>query len=178
MKAPERIETPRLLLCRPGHDDAPEIYARYGSDPEVTRYMSFPTHRTPNDAHLFVSASDEEWARWPAGPFLVRLRADNTLIGGTGLHFETPHRAMTGYILAKDAWGKGFATEVLGAIVDLARSLGVIRLYSYCHTEHERSCRVLEKCGFAREGVLRSFTRFPNLPGTRPLDVVNFARIL
>lgn len=178
MNAPPRIETSRLVLHRPVPDDAPEIFARYASDSETTLYMAFPTHRTPNDARTFISMSDREWETWPAGPFLIRSRADGLLLGSTGLHFETPYRAMTGYILARDAWGHGYATEALGAIVGLARSLGVRRLYAICHTDHERSWKVLERCGFAREGILRAFTKFPNLASKSPADVFSYAVIL
>jgi N-acetylglutamate synthase-like GNAT family acetyltransferase len=44
--------------------------------------------------------------------------------------FETPYRAQTGYVLAKHAWGRGYATEALGAMTALARQAGVRRLYA------------------------------------------------
>lgn len=178
MKAPEQIETSRLILHRPRRADAGEIFSRYASDPGVTTYMSFPTHRTPDDAHTFLSASDAEWECWPAGPYLMRLKGDNTLVGGTGLHFEAPYRAMTGYILAKDCWGKGYAQEGLRAMIDVARATGVRRLYAVCHTGHERSWRVLERCGFAREGILRAHTVFPNVGSGQPEDVFSYGLIL
>jgi RimJ/RimL family protein N-acetyltransferase len=178
MKAPEQIETSRLILHRPCRADAGEIFSRYASDPGVTTYMSFPTHCTLDDAYAFLSASDAEWEHWPAGPYLMRLRADDTLVGGTGLHFETSYRAMTGYILAKDSWGKGFAQEGLQAMIGVARTAGVRRLYAVCHTGHERSWRVLERCGFGREGILRAHTVFPNLASGRPEDVFSYALIL
>jgi RimJ/RimL family protein N-acetyltransferase len=37
-------------------------------------------------------------------------RHDGSLLGGAGLAFETSERAMTGYVLARDVWGKGYAT--------------------------------------------------------------------
>ena len=81
-------------------------------------------------------------------------------------------------VFAKDAWGKGYATEALRAIVDVARTIGVVRLYALCHTEHVVSSRVLEKCGFAREGVFRRHTEFPNLRPGEPADVFCYALIL
>ena len=38
----EPVETERLVLRRPTAADAPAIFARYASDPEVTRYMAWP----------------------------------------------------------------------------------------------------------------------------------------
>jgi len=34
-----------------------------------------------------------------------------SLLGSTGLEFETTTRAQTGYVLATDAWGRGYATK-------------------------------------------------------------------
>jgi len=88
------------------------------------------------------------------------------------------YRAMTGYVLARDAGGRGNATEALGAMVETARMLGVRRLYALCHHEHRASARVLEKCGFMREGVPRSYSEFPNLKPGEPQDVLSCAVLL
>ena len=72
------------------------------------------------------------------------------------------------YALAKDAWGKGFATEALAAVIDVAGRIGVTRLLALCHPEHRPSRRVLEKCGFVREGAWTRQVEFPNLlPGVQ-----------
>jgi RimJ/RimL family protein N-acetyltransferase len=85
---------------------------------------------------------------------------------------------LTGYVLAKDAWGAGIATETLGAMVALAQGLGVRRLYALCHPGHGASVRVLEKGGFSREGLLRRYAVFPNLPLSDPGDALCYARVL
>src|SRR5512134_1638947 len=112
-KAPERVETDRLILRRPRLADAEAVFARYASDREVSRYMAWRLHESPDTTRLFLQFSDDEWTRWPAGPYLVESRADGRLLGGTGFAFETPYRASVGYVLAKDAWGRGFATEAM-----------------------------------------------------------------
>lgn len=74
--------------------------------------------------------------------------------------------ATTGYVLAQDSWGRGYATEALGAMVALARDLAIDRLSALCHADHLASARVLEKCGFQMEARLEGFAEFPNLkPG-------------
>ena len=65
----EILETERLLLRRPRQADEPAIFSRYASDPEATRYMAWPTHRSLDDTRAFLDLSDDVWARWPeAGP--------------------------------------------------------------------------------------------------------------
>lgn len=97
-------------------------------------------------------------------------------MGGTGLAFESPTVASTGYVLARDAWGKGYATEALAAIVAIAQNLRVERLYALCHPEHPASIRVLEKCGFRLEDRLKESVRFPNLDSGRLEDCLRFSR--
>ena len=177
MKAPETIKTDRLLLRKPSIEDASDIFERYASDAEVTHYLAWPTHKSLDDTHAFLEFSDTEWDRWPAGPYLICSLADGGLLGSTGLAFEVPFRATTGYVLARDSWGQGFATEAVLAMRRMAADLGVQRLYAMCHPEHWPSRRVLEKGGFSFEGTLRRFSEFPNLnPGVAE-DVVSYAWI-
>ena len=168
MKAPAQIETTRLRLLRPAAADAALIFERYASDPDVTKFLGWPRHKSVADTQAFVQFSAGEWERWPAGPYLIRARSDGRLLGGTGLGFDGPQQAATGYVLAKDAWGMGYATEALGAVVEVARQIGVARLYALCHPQHRASWRVLEKCGFVRDGSWTTPVEFPNLaPGVR-----------
>ncbi len=177
-KAPEEFRTARLLLRRPKGSDIKSIFNRYAGDPEVTRYLGWPRHQSLKQTRQFIEYSNDQWDRWPAGPYLVLLREDGLLIGGTGFSFETPYRAETGYLFAKDAWGKGYATESLEAVITIARTLNIHRLYANCHVDHRSSWRVLEKCGFMREGILRKYSEFPNLQPGNPLDVYCYSVIL
>ncbi len=177
MKAPDVIETARLVLRRPRPDDAEAIFSTYASDPEVTRFVGFPRHQSVDDARAFLRVSEQEWERRPAGAYLIEL-GDGRLIGGTGLHYANEYRAHTGYVLAKDSWGLGYATEALGAMVDLARALGLHRIEALCCPEHAASWRVLEKCGFQREGILARYLELPNLSPGRPSDVLLYALVL
>lgn len=163
MKAPATIATDRLILRRPQGSDAITIFERYAGDPEVTRFLGWPRHRSLAETEAFLKVSDSEWERWPAGPYLILSRVDGTVLGSSGFAFETPYRAATGYVLAKDAWGQGYATETLRAIIEVARAIDVQRLYALCHPQHRPSWRVLEKCGFEREGTLHCYTEFPDL---------------
>ncbi len=173
----EVIETERLLLRRPRAADATAIFARYASDPEVTRYLSWPTHRSLDDTHAFISHSDVAWTHWRLGPYLVFARDGVTLLGGAGLGFETPYRAETGYVLAQDSWGRGYATEALEATVACARKTALRRIHAHVHFEHRPSRRVLEKAGFTCEGAMRAFIEFPNLRPGEPCDVFSYALV-
>lgn len=181
LKSPERIETSRLIFQRPKSCDANDIFRRYATDTRVTRYLSWPTHETLDDTQFFIQLSNDEWERWPAGPYLIFLKQDNSnvddddddkddetppplLIGSTGLSFNTDKTAEVGYVLAHDSWGKGYATESLKAMVQVASSTGVEELLAWVHPENTASMHVLTKCDFELQETLVD-GELPNIPG-------------
>ena len=182
MNAPARVETARLIMSVPLPNDAAAVFERYASDPDVTKYLGWPTHQTVADTEGFISFSTSQWEREGMGAYLIRDRANGVLLGSTGLGLAnsgadgTRHRALTGYVLARDAWGQGYATEALRAMVDIARGIGIVSLSALCHPEHQASVRVLEKCEFARDLRWTRQVVFPNLQAGTPQDVWCYTR--
>ena len=164
MRAPETLKTARLVLRRPTADDAEALFDGYTSDPEVTRYLSWPRPTAP-----------AAWATG-TGPYAV-VDAEGAIVGSTGLEVEAPYRAATGYVLARHTWGRGYATEVATAMATLAAELHIGRLYALCHTANRASARVLAKAGFSFEGVLRRHIVFPNIDPMTAQDVECWARL-
>lgn len=178
MMAPPIVETLRLVLAAPRAEDGDAVFRRYASDPNVTRYLAWPRHRTIADTQAFLAFSSSQWEREGAGPYLIWSRADRQLLGSTGIDLESGRRAMTGCVLAEDAWGHGYATEALTTIVGVATDIGVRRLRAVCHPNHHASQRVLGKCGFERDGSWDRRIEFPNLASGQPQDVLCFGRDL
>ena len=183
MKAPRQFESARLLFTAPEATDAEAMYDGYAGDRDVTRFLSWPRHKSVEDTLAFIAFSDSEWEHWPAGPYLIRSREDGRLLGSTGLGFDGPREApleaaMTGYVLARDAWGQGYATEALHAMVELASTLSIAHLYAMCHPDHRASIHVLEKCQFSRDDGWFGQAMFPNLGTEKPQDVLFYERSL
>ena len=176
MNAPPLVETPRLVLSAPVATDADIMFERYTSDDDVTKYLGWPTHRTVADTQGFLALSAVQWEREGAGPYLIWARADGRLLGSTGLGLERGGQAITGYVLTTDAWGKGYATEALAAVVGVATDIGVTGLYALCHPQHRASWRVLEKCRFERDGSWNRQVEFPNLAAGTAQDVLCYRR--
>src|SRR5829696_1677747 len=177
VRAPSAIETKRLLLRRPLPSDADAVFARYAGDPAVTRYLGWRTHRSVADSRMFLACCEAEWTQAGVGPYLLQSRENGEILGSTALRLSSPQQAATGYVLAHDAWGQGYATEALRAMRELALRIGVLRLTAICHPDHRASWRVMEKCGFTREGLLRGHAHFPNIaPGTAA-DVLCYALV-
>ena len=175
VKAPAEIRTERLLLRRPVAADAASIFENYASDESIGRYPAWQIHRSPLDTEAFLKLAQVEWERWPAGPYLICYGADRTVIGSTGLVFDSPHCASMGYVLGRQWWGKGLGTEATVAMINLAAQLSVDPLVAYCHPENIASHRVLEKAGFHRDAVVSGFCVFPNMGVDDKQSVIRFA---
>lgn len=161
MVIPERVETPRLILTRLQGTDAEEIFYTYASKPESTRYVSWPTHTSLKDTRAFLHYAHSAWAQGLDYSFAVRLKGFNRLIGGCGF-LNDAGKIQVGYVLGPLHWGKGYATEATRAIVQLLLTLPVHRVGSFVDVDNKASIRVLEKCGFQVEAVVKDWWRFPN----------------
>lgn len=174
---PEQVETERLILRKPQRGDAKEVFDEYASCEETVKYMSWPRHTTIETTDEVITFWLDQWDRETGGAFLITEKHTGKIIGSTGFDLENPFVASTGYILSKDKWGRGYATEALKGIVDIAKNNETQRLFAYCHHAHRASAHVMEKCGFQFEGKLRNYMEFPNLTPGKATDVLLYAWI-
>ncbi len=170
------ILTDRLRLRPPTLADAEQIFARYGQDAMVSRYMSWIPHRSIEDTLAFLKRITFDNAEGRSLSFLTFSRASGELLGSVGGAIDK-HDMQFGYCLARDAWGKGFATEAARAFVAAALETPELwRIQAFCDVENVASAHVLEKVGLEREGTLRRYMVLPNM-GDAPRDVHCYAKI-
>ena len=176
LAAPQSLLTDRLLIRRPSAADGEQIFQNYAADPEVTRYLGWPTHSDSEQSRKFAELAEQYWEQYGVGPYLVFDRVGKRLLGGTGLELdeEDSNSASTGYVFARSAWGLGYATESLRAMLSTARQIRLSSVYALCHPEHRASMHVLEKCGFSRSALLPEHFEFPNLGSGELADVVRY----
>jgi RimJ/RimL family protein N-acetyltransferase len=159
---PQLLVTERLVLRELRRDDAPAIAARAG-DRRVARFLlQVPS---PYPVGLAARWIEGRVAWWTAGRgatlAIARREAPDALLGTASLHrYARDRRAELGYWLGVDAWGQGYATEATRAMVAWGfRALDLHRVYAHVLGGNDASCRVLDKLGFAREGVRRQHVR-------------------
>lgn len=88
----------------------------------------------------------------------------------------SPQIFQGGYWLLPAFWGKGLATRAVGLVADyLLLSCDAKRIQALVEPDNIASMRVLEKCGFRNEGLLRSY--YPAKTG-KLLDVHMYALTL
>lgn len=154
-----RIETPRLWLRWPKACDAAAI-RRYASPFEVARWTEQIPHPYPaGAAESFVLRARAANAAGEALQLVIApLRNPREPFGGVSLDVRGGKLTL-GYVLAPDAWGKGFGTEAASAMVDAAFSLTHAEtLHASAAIDNERSRRVLAKAGFVFSGFGQSFS--------------------
>ena len=150
-----RLETPRLWLRWPRATDAAAIH-RYCSRWEVAQYTARIPHPYPEgSAERFIfSARDGNASGRNLTMVLTTLRDKREPIGAISLESRGGDRLALSYALAPEAWGKGYASEAVEAMVDVAFALTrAIEVGASVRVENPRSRRVLEKAGFEFVGT-------------------------
>lgn len=164
------LETERLVLrhWRP-EDRGP--FAALNADPEVRRYFPSVLDRAASDAEADRHAERLEQRGW--GLWAVEVRGGDAFIGFIGLNearFEAPFNPSVeiGWRLARQTWGRGYATEGARVVVDHALgALGLEELVSFTAVANLPSRRVMEKVGMTHDPS-EDFDH-PNVPEGHPL---------
>lgn len=92
--------------------------------------------------------------------FAIALKSDNRLVGTAGFHTVSSvnQTAELAYDLVPEVWGMGIATAVCQELVTWAHTCAkTLRVQATVLESNERSVRVLDRLGFSREGLLRSY---------------------
>lgn len=106
---------------------------------------------------------DDEAAAGTAHPFFLFHNSDSRLLGGITLgniRRGVGQNGMIGYWMGAPYAGQGYMSEALRLLISHAfTKVRLHRLEAACIPSNERSIRLLEKAGFQREGLLRSYLK-------------------
>ena len=156
------LTTARTKLRPPIKDDAQSIFRNYASDPEVTRYLVWPTHKNLEQTENHLKQCIANWSSGEELTWVIIPKQVEQCVGMIALRCRPP-RAEMGYVLMKKYWGQGLMSEVAGKITAWALAQeSIFRVWATCHIENMASARVLEKSGMVKEGILRAWAVFPN----------------
>jgi len=163
--APMPIETDRLLL-RPLADtdaDATALHRTYG-DPEAMRYVGGRGLPAGNVAQTRQSLAwfVRHHALHGFSAWAIDERGGEPLVGVAGLLWVEGHGpdVEVSYVLRRDRWGRGYATEAARAALDVALGpLGLGRVVALAWPQNEPSRRVMEKIGMRPDGVVTAYGR-------------------
>ncbi|PLR76245.1 GNAT family N-acetyltransferase [Bacillus sp. V3-13] len=151
------LETERLVLRKLTLEDLEDIHS-YGSDEEVSKYVTWDTHRSLADTREFLDFVLQQYENKKVAPWGIEYKENKRLIGTIDFVWWKPahNSAEIGYVLAPQYWGKGIATEAAITIIQFGfTNMDLVRIQARCFVENKASARVMEKAGMSFEGVLR-----------------------
>jgi ribosomal-protein-alanine N-acetyltransferase len=155
-----------LVLLRPiGAEDLPAWYA-YLSEPAVYEHTSWNV-QSPQDLARHIWQPDVSTPSTDLR-LAIALRSTNQLVGTAGFHTVSPQNrsAELAFDLSPAVWGRGIATCMCSLLTQWAHSAaGVVRVQATVLHTNARSGQVLRRCGFEREGLLRSYRMVRGQPG-------------
>ncbi|TQF14398.1 GNAT family N-acetyltransferase [Myxococcus llanfairpwllgwyngyllgogerychwyrndrobwllllantysiliogogogochensis] len=155
MSLPLRIECGPCVL-RPWRRGDEASLVQHANNREVWRNLRdrFPHPYTAEDAAGWVSYAG---AVLPPTDFAIEV--DGAAVGSMGLipgKDVERYSAEVGYWLGQSLWGRGIASSALDAFSSWTfANTDLLRLFALPFADNVASCRVLEKAGFQREGLLR-----------------------
>ena len=149
-RIPLVLETRRLRLRRFVLDDWQPLHRHY-SDIECTRF-TFGRTLTDGESWRAMSGMEGHWSLRGFGPYALVERASNSLVGAAGLwHPGDFPETEVKWLLLREFWGRGFATEAVREVQSVAATHLSMRPISLIRKENEGSRRVAIAVGAVHE---------------------------
>jgi len=145
----EAVTTERLVLTAPTDAELAELHQLH-SDPAVWEHLPSGRHTDLGQTAAQLAREQASWREHGLGSWVLRSRADplGPLLGLAGCRWHAGPGWNLGYRLARSAWGRGVAGEVvtaaLGAAADVAPELPVV---AYLLEHNAGSRRTAERAG-------------------------------
>jgi RimJ/RimL family protein N-acetyltransferase len=145
------IETPRLIIRSRTLADADDIQAAKEEVwPELQRWMSWAYDSERGRAALLRTIRQSIAKNDPVEFLIGRCKLSGAFVVSTGINLNDGHYE-TGYWVAKEFLGKGYATETANAVIRYAFNVMSIREMQITHYEdNDKSRNVIEKLGFMK----------------------------
>ena len=161
-KGTQMIETPRLILRRARMTDAEPMFRNWASDPEVTRFLTWPAYQSIESAYYILNVWLKEYEKSDFYQWMIELKDINEPIGSISVvhHRDDIAEAEIGYCIGQSWWHKGIVTEALAAVIRfLFSEVGMNRIVAKHDVNNPDSGGVMKKCGMAYEGTSRASDR-------------------
>ena len=158
----QTIETPRLTLRRAVCEDAEPMFRNWASDPEVTKYLTWPTYEKVETAHQILDLWASEYEKPNYYQWMIVLKELGEPIGSISVvrQNDRVEEAEIGYCIGSNWWHKGIMTEALNAVIEyLFTEVGMNRVAARHDPNNPHSGGVMRKCGMKYEGTHRACDR-------------------
>jgi len=154
----KRIETDRLILRPFVKEDAGAMYRNWASDPEVTKFLSWPPYKSVDTAHEVLGIWTEQYSDNTFYQWAIEWKEIGEVIGSISVvnHDDRVDMAEIGFCIGRAFWGQGIMTEAMKAVMQfLFDEVGVQRIEAGHDPNNPASGAVQRKCGLTYEGTFR-----------------------
>ena len=145
-----KLETPRTYLREFKLSDMDDLYRLY-EPPEITRFVE-PLYERDEEIEYQQNYIQNIYRVFGFGLWMVIEKESGRLIGRCGVEYRENFswdEAELAYLIAKDKWKMGFATEVCSVVVDYARDqLYLKSLKARINLKNTASLALAAKLGF------------------------------
>jgi len=156
------LSTERLILRRFRTDDAEDMYNNWASDESVTKFLTWPPHKSPVFTRMLLEGWVKDYESLSSYQWAICLKPDDMPIGGISVVSmdENAGRAEIGYCIGKPWWGQGYTAEALREVIRfLFSEVGFTRIEAKHDENNPNSGKVMKKCGMRFEGIHRMSER-------------------
>ncbi len=155
-KGTQTLHSPRLILRPFVPEDAQAMYDNWASDPEVTKFLTWPTHRDVEVTRAVLG----DWVASYARPdyYQWAIEFGGEAIGSISVvsHSDRIRKATIGYCLGRRWWRRGIMTEALRTVMNfLFDEVGMNRVDACHDVNNPNSGAVMRNCGMRYEGTQR-----------------------
>lgn len=162
-----------MIALKPvSSSDAQAIFEAWGRYPDNFSYLTARVFATVSDAEQYL-----EHLLPTKESLAFHITHPDAGIVGLVKAQVIGHRAQVGYVVHQPFWGQGVATSAVQKITTVLEAMPqVSRIWATCALENHGSVRVLEKCGFEREGILKRWVTYP-AQGGAALDNYSYVKL-
>ncbi|MBR4759270.1 MAG: GNAT family N-acetyltransferase [Lachnospiraceae bacterium] len=158
----KQLETDRLILRRVKELDAEAMFRNWASDPEVTKFLTWPTHGSVEITKQVIASwlplyEKESYYHW-----VITIKENGDEPIGT-IHGEVNDdldSIKIGYCIGRAFWHQGIMSEATQALIDFFfEEVKPNSICSYHDPKNPNSGKVMMHCGMKYDGTLRQSDR-------------------
>lgn len=153
------IETSRLILRAFQAEDAEPMFRNWASDPEVTKYLTWPAHESVEESRKIVECWKGENSNPQNYQWAIELKEIHEPVGSISVvkMNENTESVTIGYCIGRSWWGQGITAEALQALIAFFFEEVHVNCVNACHDpRNPNSGKVMRKCGMTYEGTWRA----------------------
>ena len=161
-KGTQTIETSRLILRRARREDAEPMFRNWASDPEVTKFLTWPAHSSIAVSEMVIGSWLQEYEKENYYQWMIVLKELDEPIGSISVvrQNDRVEEAEIGYCIGRPWWHRGIVSEALAAVIEyLFIEVGMNRVAARHDPNNPHSGGVMRKCGMKYEGTHRACDR-------------------